>query len=187
MIRSYVGANSGPSTQRTHIFYDRREDIVTNLRVHSIPAIMDFFDYSPAAAGMTYRNEPQPGRRHHRRRSRHSHRGRVHVGAGHRAARDDQPGRSSCRPRGPRSITSYYLDDSTPSDTQCTGDAFAYGSSGLCINSTLPSTDPAIGGTDSLIGTRTLYFEAPGATAADAAARRDQVLAPLTRTVTAAP
>ena len=44
----------------THIFYDRREDIRTNLRVHAIPGIMDFFDYSPAASGMTYRNNLNP-------------------------------------------------------------------------------------------------------------------------------
>ena len=36
-IRSYIGANSGPITQREHIFYDRREDVRTFLRVHSVP------------------------------------------------------------------------------------------------------------------------------------------------------
>ena len=55
-IRTYVGANSGPYTERQHVFYDRREDITTFLRVHPIPGVMDFFDYSPAASGMTYRN-----------------------------------------------------------------------------------------------------------------------------------
>ncbi|MEA2340722.1 MAG: hypothetical protein QOG11_799, partial [Solirubrobacteraceae bacterium] len=55
-LRAYVGANSGPYTERLHVFYQRREDITTSLRVHSIPGVMDFFDYSPAASGMTYRN-----------------------------------------------------------------------------------------------------------------------------------
>ena len=59
-IRSYIGANSGPNTQRTHIFYDRREDITTDLRVHAIPSVMDFFDYSPAAIGMKYSNSVNP-------------------------------------------------------------------------------------------------------------------------------
>ena len=36
-IRSYIGANSGPNTQREHIFYEQREDIRTFLRVHAIP------------------------------------------------------------------------------------------------------------------------------------------------------
>ena len=87
----------------------------------------------------------------------------------------------------PTSLTSYYLDDSTPPVAQCTGDAFAYGSSGTSINSQLPNTDPATGGTDALTGTRTLFFESPGGTAADAATRRDQVLAPLTSVVTTLP
>ena len=59
-IRSYIGANSGPLTARQHIFYDRREDITTTLRVHAIPGVMDFFDYSPAANGMTYRSDVDP-------------------------------------------------------------------------------------------------------------------------------
>ena len=36
-IRSYIGANSGPLTVRQHVFYERREDITTYLRVHAIP------------------------------------------------------------------------------------------------------------------------------------------------------
>jgi hypothetical protein len=42
------------------VFYQRREDITTYLRVHAIPGVMDFFDYSPAATGMTYRNDLNP-------------------------------------------------------------------------------------------------------------------------------
>ena len=56
-IRSVVGANSGPRTQRDEIFYAQREDIETELRVHAIPSIMDLWDYSPAASGMTYYND----------------------------------------------------------------------------------------------------------------------------------
>ena len=60
-IRSYIGANSGPLTQREHIFYEQREDIRTFLRVHAIPGRADFFDYSSAASGMTYRNNLNTG------------------------------------------------------------------------------------------------------------------------------
>jgi hypothetical protein len=56
VIRSYMGAQSGPLTQRTHFFYESRQDIITNLRVHSIPSIYDAFDYNPNATGMVYRN-----------------------------------------------------------------------------------------------------------------------------------
>jgi hypothetical protein len=59
-LRAYLGANSGPFTERLHVFYQRREDITTYLRVHAIPGVMDFFDYSPAATGMTYRNDLNP-------------------------------------------------------------------------------------------------------------------------------
>jgi hypothetical protein len=83
--------------------------------------------------------------------------------------------------------TNYYLDDSTPPVTQCTGDAFAFGSSGLWITSTLPNTDPGTGGTASLTGTRVMFFESPGGTASDAIVRQNQVTSPLVTAVTAAP
>jgi hypothetical protein len=87
-------------------------------------------------------------------------------------------------------VTNYYLDHATPSgtaETQCTGDASAYGSSGSYVTSAIPSTDPGIGGTASLTGTRVMFFEGPGGTAADAANRRDQVLSPLASAVSSAP
>ena len=187
VIRSYVGANSGPNTQRTHIFYDRREDIVTDLRVHALPSIMDFMDYSPAASGMTYRNELNPG-------------GVIVDGVPETPVAGASSWEQITGPQGtinqaavlqtswtPASITSYYLDSTTPSDRQCTGDGFAYGSSGSFLNSALPNTDPGYGGTATLHGVRAMYFESPGGTAADAEARRNQVVFPLTTTVVTAP
>jgi hypothetical protein len=182
-LRSYLGTNSGPSTQRTHVFYDRREDIRTDLRVHSIPSVMDIFDYSPAAAGMTYRNELNPAG--------------VTIDGDPDAL---NPGSSTWEqvtgPQGsitivnqlatsftPTGLTSYYADDTTPSDTQCTGDAYAYGTSGTFLNGTIPCTDPFTACTATLVGTRTLYFDAPGATTATATARRDGVLTPLATAV----
>ena len=53
VIRSYLGANSGTYTQREHIFYRQTERVQTFLRVHAIPGIMDFYDLSAAAVGMT--------------------------------------------------------------------------------------------------------------------------------------
>lgn len=53
-IRSEMGANSGGMTQRTHLFYARREDMVTELRVHPINGIHDVTDFSPAVTGMQY-------------------------------------------------------------------------------------------------------------------------------------
>ena len=55
-IRDYVGANSGPLVQRQHVFYAAKEYVNTYLRVHAIPGPTDFFDYSSAAIGMTYKH-----------------------------------------------------------------------------------------------------------------------------------
>ncbi len=55
-IRSFIGANSGTYTQRTNTFYRNRQDILTDLRVHPIPAILEHLDFSTAASGMTYRS-----------------------------------------------------------------------------------------------------------------------------------
>ena len=178
-IRSYIGANSGPNTERDHIFYDRREDVRTYLRVHAIPSVMDFFDYSAAAIGMTYRNElNQSG---------------VTIDGNPDSPVAGAPSWEQVTgPQGsltmvgqlqtsftPTGFTSYYVDDSTPSDTQCTGDAQAYGSSGLWVQGSIPCTDPQIGCTAKLTGIRTMYFGPPGGTAAGATALRNGVVQPL--------
>ncbi|MEP6625248.1 MAG: hypothetical protein ABJC79_12445 [Acidimicrobiia bacterium] len=187
VIRSYVGANSGPSTQRTHVFYDQREDIRTDLRVHPIGSIMDFFDYSPAASGMTYRNDFNQG-------------GLTVDGVPDSPVAGVSSWEQITGAQGtinqvqtqqtsfaPPTVQAYYLDDSTPSDPQCTGDAFAYGASGTYIHSDIPNTDPAHGAFDRLHGERTMYFESPNKTAADAIVRRNQVVFPLTTAVVSAP
>jgi len=179
-IRSYIGANSGPSTQREHVFYDRREDVRTYLRVHAIPGVMDFFDYSPAASGMNYSNDLNPA-------------GVTIDGVPETLGATGAPVWEKVDgPQG--SLTSvhsvatsfptptavgYYLDDATPSVTQCTGDAFAYGSSGNRVTSNLPDTDPSSGTTNTLVSTRTMFFDSPGQTAADAQLANDRVVKPL--------
>ncbi|MCW5890246.1 MAG: hypothetical protein KIT14_06805 [bacterium] len=178
-LRSYVGANSGPLTQREHVYYAGREDVRTFLRVHAIPGIMDLFDYAPAAIGMTYRNSAAPGG--------------VTI--------DGNPDSVPTTPAiweqvtGPQgsltmvanvvtnitlsSVVSYYLDDSTPPVTQCTGDAFAYGTSGLWLNTTVPNTDPRTPPYDDLRADRIIYYDGPGLGAADGQTRAAWALAPL--------
>lgn len=56
VIRSVMGANSGPLTQRTHILYDQVEVITTNCRVHNISSFTDAYDYNKAAGVMYYNN-----------------------------------------------------------------------------------------------------------------------------------
>jgi hypothetical protein len=167
-IRSYIGANSGPNTQREHIFYAQREDIRTFLRVHAIPSVMDFFDYSPAASSMTYFNNLNTG-------------GITIDGSPDTPAAGPITWQMVTGAQGSLvlsgaistnipafSYTSYYLDSTTPPVTQCTGDAFAYGSSGVYVNISIPSTDPGIGGTNYLNTVQTIYFESPGLTVGDA-------------------
>ena len=178
-IRSFVGANSGPFTQRDHILYEGREDIVTYLRVHPIPGVIDYFDYSPAAIGMTYRNDRNTG-------------GVTIDGnpdtltAG--APRWQQVTGAQGTLTTVSSVDSdipgltpqlYYDDDSTPSVTQCTGDAFAYGDSGTWFNQALPNTDSRNGAANRFVSTQTLYYGAPGGTAAGAAQLADRAQAPL--------
>ncbi len=181
-IRTYVGANSGPYTERQHIFYDRREDITTFLRVHQIPGVMDFFDYSPAASGMTYRNSLNPAEL------------RIDGVPDHPAAgapsweqvSGPQGGLSIVHARTadiPLTVTSYYLDDSSPgggAETQCTGDRYAYGTSGLWVTSSIPNTDPRLGAAAHVTATRYLYFGPPSIAPAAGETRARQIAAPLT-------
>ncbi|MGN6181681.1 MAG: hypothetical protein ACTHNW_21040, partial [Mucilaginibacter sp.] len=55
-IKSFLGAQSGPLTQRDHFFYDQEELVKTYLRVHPIPSIMDYDNYNFNAGNMTYYN-----------------------------------------------------------------------------------------------------------------------------------
>lgn len=179
-IRSYLGANSGPRTQREHFYYEQREDVTTYLRVHQIPGVMDFFDYSSDALGMTYQNNNMASSV-----AIDGVNDTISSGIVYTELVTGAPGslvklHAFTTDISPITITTYYLDDATPSDTQCTGDAFAYGSSGNYITSTIPSTDAFLGGTASLSLTSTLYFEPPGLTMTDAELRRSWVDQPLT-------
>ena len=195
-IRSFIGANSGPYTQREHVYYQRRHDARTFLRVHAIPGVMQFTDYSPEATGMTYRNQLNPG-------------GVTIDGVPDSPVPGLPDNVLSGEPMWEQvsgeqgsldvitqmetdvnglGITSYYLDDSVPEEPeeeQCAGDPSAYGSSGTWINTPIPNTDPRSNTYRSLEVTKTSYYEGPQATTARAESRRQQVAAPLTVTSSA--
>jgi hypothetical protein len=182
-IRSYIGANSGPYVQRTHIFYAQREDIVTDLRVHAIPGPVDFFDYSASARGMQYTNEHNSSA--------------VTIDGNADSRSNTAPAWEKVDgPRGalthvwsvatdiaPLTTELYYEDNDTNPITQCTGDADALGSSGVWLRSNLPNTDPHGGPASKLQATRTVFYEAPGRSTADAQRHASQVASPLTVTV----
>jgi hypothetical protein len=184
-LRGYVGANSGVTTYRVHAFYAAEEEIFTALRVHPIPGVMDYFDYAPAAAGMIYRNDLNPA-------------GVtidgmpdvVNAGAttwemvtGLQGTlvstfllRTDIPDFPT---------TSYYSDTTTPTTTQCTGDAFEYGASGFWRDAGIPNTDPSLGAAAVVEMTRVLRYAAPNQSLAFAQARAAEAQTPMT--ISAAP
>lgn len=60
-IRSFVGANSGPLVQMDRIYYQAREEVTINLRVHPRPAVGIFYvDHTMEAIGMKYANDLNP-------------------------------------------------------------------------------------------------------------------------------
>ncbi|MEO1172397.1 MAG: hypothetical protein AAFX94_10135, partial [Myxococcota bacterium] len=58
-IRSVIGANSGPFTQRTHWFYESHEEIQTNVRVHALSeaSFTDAVDWNSNVVGMEFLTE----------------------------------------------------------------------------------------------------------------------------------
>ena len=171
-IRSYVGANSGPLTERTHYFYPDRHLIVTDLRVHQIGGALTFHDLSAAGIGMTYLDAVNPAG--------------VTVDGNPETLADAVPAwRLWTGPQGSlfsadraegdvaasllASAHAWYLDDSTPEpNDQCWGDAQAYGQGGLRSTAAIPNTDPTRQPAASLRLTTIDIVSAPGMTAESA-------------------
>jgi hypothetical protein len=178
-LRSLLGCNSGPWTQRDHFAYQIRHDLVTYLRVHSIGVITDYFDYSPAAVGMTYHNDLNVSGV-----TIDGDNDTVALGdLGWEMVKGDQGGIIMIT-RVDSDIPdltgeSYYLDDLSPSIDMCTGDDHSYGASGMQY-SPIPNTDPGIGGDlYYFVGTRTIFYESPDIIVADAQTRQAEVDTPL--------
>lgn len=174
-IRSYVGANSGPRSQRQHLYYRAREDETSFLRVHGIPSIMVFHDYSAAASGMTYANDDNPS-------------GVTIDGAPDVVAPGPLDWELVTGPQGSLvvagwvdtnlavTVTSFYRDDA--GSTNCTGDDTAsIGASGAYVDGGIADTEPEWG--NYLSGVRVLYYDAPGLGPADAATRSAWARTPL--------
>ena len=153
--------------------------------------IMDFFDYSSAAIGMTYANSLNTG-------------GAITIDG-----MADAPVRGAMTWEMVEGVqgaivishsivtdipgfvySSYYLDDSTPTPTDCTGDAFAYGASGIWVQQAIPNTDPWLTPFPCAVArkfepTRRIYYEAPGFTVANAQERDSQARTPLQNSIAA--
>jgi len=151
-IRSYVGANSGPNTQNTHVFYENVVDTTTNLRVHAIPNVRSHLDLNREAYGMTLRTPQAPDG--------------VPVDGVPDALGSGTPTWWTYQgPQGGLALSAKYdvnatappviwnEDDTTPTDWQCTGDAEAVGDTGAFFNQWINCTDPGTGCTEKLTGT----------------------------------
>ncbi len=181
-IRSHMGFRSGAGIQQVHFFYEQREDIVLHWRVHDIGATFhNFVDYDPAAIGMTYFNNNNTG-------------GVIIDGVPDSVIPgvlewelvSGSPGSlviiHDLVTSFPSLLTSsYYLDDASPVEPQCTGDAFAIGSSGPTIAGT-PNTDPRdTSNTLAFVSSR--FYGSPGWAVADAEQLRAFSENPLVTTV----
>lgn len=186
-IRSYVGANSGPLTERTHLFYRERQEIRTDLRVHVVGGLMTFHDLSVAGIGMTYLDSVN--------------RAGVAVDGNPETLDAALPSwrlwtgpqgslwsadrtESSFSAEMDAASSAWYLDDSSPGSTQqqCWGDAQALGEAGIRSTASIPNTDPSIGGTDFLHMTTTELMSPPGVGAAASERLAAELDAPLALT-----
>ena len=162
-IRVYVGANSGPLTERAHVFYARREDVITTLRVHAIPSIHDVVDYEPGL-GLRYTNNLLAGF--------------LDVdGAPDADVPAGDPAWEAVTGAAGTVVSTYVTDTTLPglqtgfyrkddaSATACTGDRRPIGMSGVYATP-LPCTDPTLSVDECqlgyrLVSRRTLQYAPP--------------------------
>ena len=183
-LRGYVGANSGVTTYRVHLFYPSTEVIRTVLRVHSIPGLIDFFDWDVAAAGMTWRNDLNP-------------QGVPVDGEPDAVASGPFLWESLAGPQGSIAMvpildtdipgfawTSWYADSVPAAAGPCPDqgdDNRQYGASGFWRAGGVANTDPAVPGDSYHLSlTRTLRFLGPNAPATAGSDLRDEIDRPLT-------
>jgi hypothetical protein len=181
-IRSYLGANSGTYTQRDEVMYEGRMDVTTYLRVHSIPPLRDWMDYSASAIGMRYFTDTNtagvtidgtPDTTPTALFSWEMVRGAPGAIVHTSSIETDISGLTA-------NIHPYYSDDTTPAEQQCSGDAFQYGASGTTIGQDIPNTDPTLGAASTFVGRRRMTFLAPDTSIATAGRIGAEAAAPVT-------
>ncbi|MEM8560286.1 MAG: hypothetical protein AAGG50_20895, partial [Bacteroidota bacterium] len=189
-IRVVRGFNSGPLSTGTYHFYERHAVFTTDLRVHPIPGILDFYDYSEAALGMRYADILQPTQPLQLDGQNdgldpvqlpdaslfwsavsgspgalvHTYRLQVDCANG-------PPDNRFC------DLAPFYRywDEGTTT-RQCTGDNRAIGGSGVLIDTRIPATDPRRDVFISLRATRVVYYSGTPLSAAEAEAIAAQSL-----------
>jgi hypothetical protein len=124
--------------------------------------MMDYFDYSPAASLMTYGNDLNAS-------------GVTIDGAPDAVIPGELVWEMVTGAQGTMAMTtrlvtdipaftytSYYSDDLSPPATQCTGDDYEYGASGLWVDHGIPNTDPALGAYYIFEATKSIAYGSPG-------------------------
>jgi hypothetical protein len=184
-IRSYIGANSGPLTQRTEIFYDTRYESVTDLRVHAIPGVMSFWDLSANAIGMEYGNSNLAGTV-----TVDGSPDSVPAAAADWSYLTGAQGNMSQTSQLTTSFTpttgQVHVDDNSPPFSECWGDDGDFlGAAGVEITGGLPNTDPRLGTAQSLVAHEVATFwPANVDVAAWTPVWASQALVPMATTVT---
>lgn len=183
-IRSYMGYNSGPYIQRDHFFYQQRHDMDTYFRVHVATGGRIVYDYSPDANGMTYYNDINPDGVLIDGEPDNVNLGSINweMVTGHQGTLIMCHSMDTDIPS--FETSSYYSDDQTPELTQCTGDEYEFGVSGIEIWN-WPNTDPVLGTFNNLTFHRIVYYEPPDQTVDTASVRHQQTITPLQVTATA--
>lgn len=173
-IRDFIGANSGPYTERRELMYPAREDVETFLRVHAIGTVVDFLDYSAGSSGMTYRNNfntagvTVDGRPDSLAGGLPSwsqvsgKQGTLTVSYSHATNIVGLP------------MTGYYVDSSHPTAPQCTGDSASYGASGAAVTSGMTTTEPRQAGYSHFATSWKFYFGGSSSGGAKNAAALDR-------------
>lgn len=204
-IREYMGANSGRYTSKRHVFYERRQDVTTFLRLHPAYGPDNVHDYDEDAIGMTYRNnlnldgvtiDGQPddvavGAMTWEQVS--GEQGTYTIVWGGTISVVDPPGADAPPPA--TDPVSFYVDDLTPDDVQsdeivwsvqCTGDEKALGTSGQVVEGGIENTDPTRDRRPlySVTAERVQFYDGPKQGVAEAEQRDQWVREPLTVTFT---
>lgn len=190
VVRAYIGANSGTYTERLHIFYEQRQEMTTFLRVHALPGVVDYLDWSEAATGMRYYSNLFP------------------AGATIDGLPDNVPAGQlqwelvtgeqgslittyTIQTNMPTfNNSSFYLDSFAPPQPPCSGDGQIYGASGTFIYP-LECTDIARAAVDpqhcpiayNLALTRVITYADPNQSPETALLRYTQSQTPLTYTI----
>ncbi len=161
-IRSVLGANSGVLTQRDWIFYEGRQDCITYLRVHPIPGTWMYYDFSPAARGMTYYDNLNTGGVMIDGKPDRMHSGKLlwQVVTGKQGTLSMALLAETDLPR--VAWTSYYFDEAPAKWSQGVGDRHACGASGPATGPLL-NTDPTEGpgNAHKLTVRRIVYYDKP--------------------------